>query len=100
MVNGETNPDLIEESFDEYIALPGKYEIDEYSMMEAFIDKLPTGRNQDKLYDAIRGMGAFRRFKDEVYEFGLEQKWYKHRDEAYVKLTREWCEENGIEIID
>lgn len=102
MVNGETDPDLIEEievSFDEYIALPGRYEINEYNMMEEFIDNLPEGRKQDKLYDAIRGRGAFRRFKDEVYELGLEQKWYKHRDEAYEKLAIEWCEENEIEII-
>lgn len=103
MVNGETDPDLIEEieeSFDEYIALPGRFEIDEYGMMEEFIDNLPEGRKQDELYDAIRGKGAFRRFKDAVYELGLEQKWYKYRDGAYEKLAIEWCEENGIEGIN
>lgn len=102
MVNGETKPELIdeiEESLGEYIVLPGQYEVDEYSMMEEFIDNLPEGRKQDELYDAIRGRGAFRRFKDEVYELGLEQKWYKYRDKAYEKLAIEWCEENGIEII-
>lgn len=102
MVNGETDPDLIEEieeNFEEYITLPGKYEIDEYSMMEEFIDSLPEGRKQDELYDAIQGRGAFQRFKDEVYELGLEQKWYNYRDDAYEKLAIEWCEENGIEII-
>lgn len=102
MVNGEINPDLIkeiEDNFEEYIALPGKYEIDEYNMMEEFIDNLPEGGKQDELYDAIRGRGAFRRFKDEVYELGLEQKWYKYRDDAYEKLALEWCEKNGIKII-
>lgn len=103
MVNGETDPDLIEEieeDFNEYIALPGQYEIDEYSMMEEFIENLPEGRNQEELYDVIRGRGAFRRFKDEVCELGLEQKWYKYRDKAFEKLAREWCDENGIEVID
>lgn len=102
MVNGKIDPDLIEEmeeNFEEYIALPGKYEIDEYNMMEEFIDNLPEGCKQDELYDAIRGTGAFRRFKDEVYELGLEQRWYKYRDDAYEKLAIEWCEENGIEMI-
>lgn len=102
MVNGEIDSDLIEEieeSFDEYIALPGQYEIDEYNMMEEFINDLPEGRKQDELYDVIQGSGAFRRFKDEVYELGLEQRWYKYRDEAYEKLALEWCKENGIEII-
>lgn len=102
MVNGEDAPDLIEEiegSLDEYIILPGQYEIDEYSMMEEFIDSLPEGYKQDKLYDAISGRGAFRRFKDEVYELGLEQKWYKYRDSEYEKLVIEWCEKNSLEII-
>ena len=102
MVNGEDAPDLIEEiegSLDEYIILPGQYEIDEYSMMEEFIDSLPEGYKQDKLYDAISGRGAFRRFKDEVYELGLEQKWYKYRDREYEKLAIEWCEKNSLEII-
>lgn len=102
MVNGEDAPDLIEEiegSLDEYIILPGQYEIDEYSMMEEFIDSLPEGYKQDKLYDAISGRGAFRRFKDEVYELGLEQKWYKYRDSEYKKLAIEWCEKNNLEII-
>ena len=69
MVNGEGAPNLIEEiegSLDVYSILPGQYEIDEYSMMEAFIDSLPEGRKQDKLYDAISGRGAFRRFKDTI----------------------------------
>ena len=82
MVNGKTDPDLIEEieeNFEEYITLPGKYEIDEYNMMEEFVDNLPDGRKKGELYDAIQGRGAFRRFKDEVYELGLEQKWYCKR---------------------
>lgn len=66
---------------------------------EEFIDNLSEGRKQDELYDTIKGRGTFRRFKDEVYELGLEQKWYKYRDVAYEKLAIEWCEENGIEII-
>lgn len=102
MVNGENDPDLveeIEENFDEYIALPGKYEIDEYDIMEEFVGNLPNGRKKEELYDSIQGRGAFRRFKDSVCDLGLEQKWYKYRDDAYEKLAIEWCEDNGIEII-
>ena len=102
MVNGKTDPDLIEEieeNFEEYITLPGKYEIDEYNMMEEFVENLPDGRKKGELYDAIRGRGAFRRFKDEVYELGLVQKWYKYRDEAYEMVAIKWCNKNQIEII-
>ncbi|HBI74630.1 MAG TPA: hypothetical protein DDY59_15860 [Lachnospiraceae bacterium] len=102
MVNGKTDPELIEEitlSFDEYIALPSQYEINEYGMMEEFVENLPDGRKKIELSDAIQGRGAFRRFKDTVYDLGLEQKWYKFRDEAYEQVARNWCEENEIEIV-
>lgn len=102
MVNGEYNPELLEavsEGFiDEYIPLPGQYDINEYRMMEDFIYELPTGRIQDDLEQAIRGKGAFRRFKDHLYDLGLEQKWYKYRDDSYEKIARDWCKRFGIEI--
>lgn len=70
MVNGETDPDLIEdieEGFiEDYIPLPRQYDMNEYRMMEEFIYDLPAGRAQDALDVAIRGKGAFRRFKDGV----------------------------------
>ncbi len=41
MVNGEINPELIEEIEDgfieDYIPLPGQYDINEYRMMEGYI---------------------------------------------------------------
>lgn len=104
MVNGEDDSELIEEIEDgfieDYIPLPGQYDIDEYSMMENFIYELPEGKAQDELENAIRGRGAYRRFKDKLYNLGLEQKWYKYRDDAYTKVAREWCERNNIEIIE
>jgi len=103
MVNGDDDFELIEEieeNFDEYISLPSQYEIDEYSMMEELIESLPAGREQMNLSDAIRGRGAFRRFKDAVNDLGVEQKWYKFRDGSYEQVARKWCEENEIEIIE
>ncbi len=102
MVDGEENEELIEEIsdgfIDEYISLPGQYEINEYRMMEEFIYDLPAGKNQDALERAIRGKGAFRRFKAHLYDLGLEQSWYKFRDDSYEKIARDWCESFGIEV--
>lgn len=102
MVDGEENEELIEEISDgfieDYIPLPGQYEINEYHMMEEFIYELSVGKNQDVLERAIRGKGAFRRFKDCLYGLGLEQSWYKFRDNSYEKVARDWCERFGIEI--
>ena len=103
MVDGEDNPELIEEiedsSIEEYIHLPGQYEINEYRIMEEFIYDLPEGRNQDTLERAIQGGGAFRRFKDRLYDLNLEQKWYDYRDRAYECIAKEWCEKYNIDIV-
>jgi len=69
-------------------------------MMEEFIESLPEGRKQNILIDAIRGRGAFRRFKDVVYELDLEQRWFNFRDDEYERISREWCEIHGIQIIE
>ena len=78
--------------------LPRQYDMNEYRMMEEFIYDLPAGRAQDALDAAIRGKGAFRRFKDRLYDFDLQEKWYKYRDDCYEQIARDWCERFGIEI--
>lgn len=102
MVNGEYNPELMDEInegfIEDYIPLPGQYDINEYRMMEDFIYELPAGRQQDVLEQAIRGKGAFRRFKDSLYDFALEKNWYRYRDAAYEKIAREWCERYGLTV--
>ena len=85
---------------DDYIDLPDSYDINEYRMMENFVYSLPRGKNQTILYNAIQGRGAFRRFKDKLYEIGMTNDWYKYRDQQYKEIALEWCKENNIEVID
>lgn len=66
--------------------------------MDEFIYDLSAGRAQDALDAAIRGKGAFRRFKDRLYDFDLQEKWYKYRVDCYEQIARDWCERFGIEI--
>lgn len=102
MINGEYNPELMEEIsegfIEDFIPLPRQHDINEYRMMEDFIYELPEGRSQVVLEQAIRGKGAFRRFKDCLYDLGLEGKWYKYRDDCYENIARDWCERFGLEI--
>lgn len=53
MVNGETDPELIEdieEGFiEDYIPLPRQYDMNEYRMMEEFIYDLPAGRSTGRI---------------------------------------------------
>ena len=103
MVDGEDDPELFEdisEGFvEDYIPLPGQYDINEYRIMEEFIYELPEGKNRDVLERAIQGRGAFRRFKDKLYDLNLEQQWYSYKDSAYERIARKWCEryEIGVE---
>jgi aminoglycoside 6'-N-acetyltransferase I len=45
---------------------------------------------------ALQGRGAFRRFKDTLQRVGLIEDWYAFKHNAFVKLARDWCEENEL----
>ena len=44
----------------------------------------------------LSGEGAFRRFKDRIRRFGIEQQWYDFEEARYRSLAIEWCEEKGF----
>jgi len=90
--------EILEEDY--FIRLPSKFDINEYSMMEEFSLSLTNERMSNKLLDSIRGRGAFRRFKDEVYRLGIEDDWFKYRDDAFKEVAIEWCKDNEVEFVD
>ena len=64
--------------------------------MEKLIWYLQNEQVQDGLAAAISGRGAFRRFKDRLYDYGLEQAWYQFQEQEYRKIAVEWCEDHGF----
>lgn len=82
----------------EYLALPDRFEIDEYHMMEAFARSLADDQDREAALISLRGRGAFRYFKDTVHRFDLANEWYSYRDECYRKVARDWCEAHGVEV--
>jgi len=89
--------DLIDEEWNtRFFSLPDRYEIHEYSIMEKFIRNLTNERVQEGLAAAIRGRGAFRRFKDRLYDYGLEKAWYQFQEQEYRRIAVEWCEDHGF----
>lgn len=42
------------------------------------------------------GKGAFRRFKDTVQRYGIENRWYSYREEVLKNIAINWCENNNI----
>jgi hypothetical protein len=88
------------ENFENYIELPTKYEVNEYDIMEDFCLTVSDPRKQDSLLRAIRGKGAFRRFKDKIIDFEIEDQWYSYRDERFKQIAIEWCKDNNISYIE
>ena len=91
------NEDELDELFENSIMLPTRYDIDEYSMMEDFIETIEDEKLYNQLYIAINGPGAFRRFKDTCINFDIIENWYSFRDKKYKEIATEWCQENNID---
>lgn len=81
---------------DDFVALPDKFEIHEYSIMERFCLSLSDEGLQDEFLHAIRGNGAFRRFKDAIYRKEIQDDWYRFRDQALKRIAIDFLESEGI----
>lgn len=87
-------------SSDDFIQLPRQYDIHEYAIMENFCLSISNEKISDVLLDKIRGSGAFRRFKDTIYRYDLEQDWFQFREEAFKEIAETWLKDNGFEYSD
>src|SRR5262245_41792560 len=63
------------QSTDYLVELPGKFDINSYAMMERFCYEYSNRQIGARLSAAIKGKGAFRRFKDAIFDFGIENEW-------------------------
>jgi Uncharacterised protein family (UPF0158) len=81
---------------EDYIPLPSKFEIHEWSIMERFARSLTDAAVSDELDAALHGRQAFRRFKDAVHRLGIVDEWYRFRDVALEEITIEFLEAHGI----
>ena len=97
--------DGLEEEIEEdvtgrFVRLPTYYDFNPYTFMERYVYHLPDGDLSDHLSRAIRGRGAFRRFKSELERFGRLEDWYAFKTQCYEELVLNWCQENEIAIVD
>jgi len=81
---------------DEFIQLPSKFEIHEWSIMQRFATSMDSADHRESLLDAIHGRGAFRMFKSTLRSLGLVDQWYRFRDDAMKAIAAEWLEANDI----
>ncbi|MFF2288625.1 UPF0158 family protein [Peribacillus butanolivorans] len=88
------------ENFENYIELPTKYDVNEYEMMEDFCLTVSDLRKQNSLLLKIKGKGAFRKFKDKIIDFEIEDQWYSYRDERFKQIAEKWCQDNNVNYIE
>lgn len=68
-----------------------------YADMEDFIGRVQDPRARDLLQRAIEGRGAFRRFKDTLFEFpDLRSAWFAFHDARTARRALEWLADHGI----
>lgn len=68
--------------------------------MEDFIASVADGRLPERLWQAIRGRGAFRRFEDVLAHHPHEREaWFAFRDSRLRQRVLDWLELEGIEPI-
>ncbi|HEL2055837.1 TPA: hypothetical protein TY413_001151 [Streptococcus suis] len=83
-----------------FVRLPTYYDFNTYTFMERYVYHLPEGDLSDRLSRAIRGRGAFRRFKNELERCDRLEEWYVFEAQCYEELVLDWCQENEIAIVE
>jgi len=83
-----------------YLHLPSKHDIHEWNVMNHFCLSIEDEETCNTLLNAIHGPGAFRMFKDCIHRMGIQDDWYKFREEAFRDIAIGWCEENNVEYVD
>lgn len=84
---------------DDFIPLPDKFEIHEYGIMDRYCMSVADSRLSERLSDAIRGRGAFGRFRDMVAREGLRDDWSEFRHRALMCIGEDFLRDKGIPFV-
>ena len=84
---------------DNFVKLPTKYDINEYSIMERFCHSIVDDKLKAIMYSSIKGSGAFGRFKQLISKNDLEDEWFRFRTEELKMIAADWCLSNKIQLI-
>jgi hypothetical protein len=82
----------------DWLALPSKFEIHEWDLMNRFGQSLSVPAQSEEVLDAIRGSRAFGVFKSTLRRLRLEEAWFAFKNAAFEDMARSWLEENELEI--
>jgi uncharacterized protein UPF0158 len=81
-----------------FLRVPDADSREGYGEMQAFIETVSSPRLQERLWAAIRGRGAFRRFKDVLASAPAErERWFAFKDDRLRQRVLAWLADEGIE---
>jgi hypothetical protein len=82
---------------DKYIPIPQEDPKEAYNDMPLFIETLKDEALKEKLYIAITGPGAFRRFKDVFLDYPDEREaWFSFKQARTKTRVCKWIEAQGL----
>ena len=90
--------DKIEDDEEErYYYLPSLYVFHDSELIEEYINGVKNGKVQEELEDKFYSKGKYRRFKETLREYGIEDDYYNFREKYLENMAIEWCKKNNIE---
>jgi len=92
-------PDDVDTS-DQYIAIPHKNELD---LGQRLVWDFVGRRLPDRFGEVegfFRRRGAYARLKELLASKDLLDEWYAFENEREESALKEWCADNGIEVVD
>jgi hypothetical protein len=95
----EEIPDDLETS-DRYVAIPHKNDLDLGSELALRFAAEELPERYARIQEFFRHRGAYARFKELLAAEGRLDQWYQFETEATDKALKEWCAENGIQVIE
>ena len=92
-------PEDLEES-DRYIEVPHKHDLNlgRRLALEFATQEMPE--DYDRIAGYFQRPGAYARFKDLLDIRGTLKPWYEFEEHATEAALRDWCEANGIRLVE
>lgn len=82
----------------DYIQLPSKEQMDEFSMMIDFCNTLENSEVKENLLKSSKNKDSFRKLREAIESNGLLNQWYDYREDAEKHIAMKWCKDNNIEF--
>lgn len=83
-----------------YVAIPSQDAREDYHAMQEFIGTVANESLRERLWDAIQGHGAFRRFRDILARYPDErERWFEFEQDCGMQRIMDWLADEGVEPI-